>query len=54
MVENTNKQELKNNDSLRFTRAKLKHHTRIRALSVLFQLASPDELNEYIEYNKLR
>jgi len=33
---------------------KLKHHTRIRALSVLFQLASPDELNEYIEYNKLR
>ena len=27
MVENTNKQELKNNDSLRFTRAKLKHHT---------------------------
>jgi len=33
---------------------KLKHHTRIRALSVLFQLASPDELNEFIEYNKLR
>ena len=33
---------------------KLKHHIRIRALSILFQLASPDELNKFIEYNKLR